>query len=325
MSVRILCLGDACMDVLLPSFDTLNGRPGQPTAVCGGSVANTAAGLGRLGAACAFCGVAGDDEYGRTMRGALARDGVDVSLFELRPGLESSVVLICLEEGGERVPFLLPRERHAYLQLCAVPDGVLRQFSLVHTTGMMLFDEPTASAVCATLERCRALGVHVSLDLNVRVESLGKDTRLLRRAIDCADYLLGSEREELLPLAQTGTAASLAPERRTVIARQGAEGASVCTPQGVSHCPAFPTEVVDTVGAGDVFHGAYIYAWLQGWDAKTCCRFCSGVSAIKCTRPGGRSGIPTLPFLEKFLATGEIDGAELDERVRHYKYGLLNA
>ena len=82
---------------------------------------------------------------------------------------------------------------------------------------------------------------------------------------------------------------------------------------------------VDSTGAGDVFHGAYIYAWLQGWDAKTCCRFCSGVSAIKCTRPGGRSGIPTLPVLEKFLATGEIDGAELDERVRHYKYGLLNA
>ena len=54
-------------------------------------------------------------------------------------------------------------------------------------------------------------------------------------------------------------------------------------------------------------------------------RFCSGVSAIKCTRPGGRSGIPTLPILEKFLATGEIDGTELDERVRHYKYGLLNA
>ena len=89
--------------------------------------------------------------------------------------------------------------------------------------------------------------------------------------------------------------------------------------------PAFKVKTVDSTGAGDVFHGAYIYAWLQGWDAKTCCRFCSGVSAIKCTRPGGRSGIPTLPVLEKFLATGEIDGAELDERVRHYKYGLLNA
>ena len=89
--------------------------------------------------------------------------------------------------------------------------------------------------------------------------------------------------------------------------------------------PAFKVKAVDSTGAGDVFHGAYIYAWLQGWDAKTCCRFCSGVSAIKCTRPGGRSGIPTLPVLEKFLATGEIDGAELDERVRHYKYGFLNA
>ena len=292
MSGRILCLGDACMDVLLPSFDTLNGRPGQPTAVCGGSVANTAAGLGRLGAACAFCGVAGDDEYGRTMRGALARDGVDVSLFELRPGLESSVVLICLEEGGERVPFLLPRERHAYLQLRAVPDGVLRQFSLVHTTGMMLFDEPAASAVCATLERCRALGVRVSLDLNVRVESLGKDTRLLRRAIDCADYLLGSEREELLPLAQTGTAASLATERRTVIARQGAEGASVCTPRGVSHCPALPTEVVDTVGAGDSFTAVLITGLLKKLPLAVINRHANLVATYVCSQHGATPQLP---------------------------------
>lgn len=289
MSGRILCLGDACMDVLLPSFDTLNGRPGQPTAVCGGSVANTAAGLGRLGAACAFCGVAGDDEYGRTMRGALARDGVDVSLFELRPGLESSVVLICLEEGGERVPFLLPRERHAYLQLRAVPDGVLRQFSLVHTTGMMLFDEPAASAVCATLERCRALSVRVSLDLNVRVESLGKDTRLLRRAIDCADYLLGSEREELLPLAQTGAAASLATERRTVIARQGAEGASVCTPRGVSHCPALPTEVVDTVGAGDCYNSGFLFALDRGYSLEDANRCGCAAASLSLKRRGARS------------------------------------
>ena len=112
---------------------------------------------------------------------------------------------------------------------------------------------------------------------------------------------------------------------KTVIFTFGADGCIGLCGDEFFEVPAFKVKAVDSTGAGDVFHGAYIYAWLQGWDAKTCCRFCSGVSAIKCTRPGGRSGIPTLPILEKFLATGEIDGTELDERVRHYKYGLLNA
>ena len=86
--------------------------------------------------------------------------------------------------------------------------------------------------------------------------------------------------------------------------------------------PAFEVEVVDTTGAGDVFHGAFDYAYLQGWDVERCARFASGVSAIKCTRPGGRAGIPDLSTLTRFLEEGVIDYTEIDERVRHYKQGF---
>ena len=123
----------------------------------------------------------------------------------------------------------------------------------------------------------------------MRVESLGKDTRLLRRAIDCADYLLGSEREELLPLAQTETAASLATERRTVIARQGAEGASVCTPRGVSHCPALPTEVVDTVGAGDCYNSGFLFALDRGYSLEDANRCGCAAASLSLKRRGARS------------------------------------
>ena len=86
--------------------------------------------------------------------------------------------------------------------------------------------------------------------------------------------------------------------------------------------PAFKVNVVDTTGAGDVFHGAFDYAYLQGWDVKKCARFASGASAIKCTRPGGRAGIPDLLTLTRFLEEGVIDYTEIDERVRHYKQGF---
>ena len=59
-------------------------------------------------------------------------------------------------------------------------------------------------------------------------------------------------------------------------------------------------------------------------DAKKCAEMSTGVSAVKCTRPGGRAGIPTLDVLERYLATGVIDYSEIDERVAHYKKGILD-
>ena len=59
--------------------------------------------------------------------------------------------------------------------------------------------------------------------------------------------------------------------------------------------------VVDTTGAGDVFHGAFIFGLLQGWDIKKTSKFSSAVSAIKCTRLGGRAAIPDYDTVQKFI------------------------
>lgn len=290
MTGPILCLGDACMDVLLPCDDVRQGRPRQPLAVCGGAVANTAAGLGRLGADCAFCGTAGDDTYGRTMRRVLFDSGVDVSHFTLCPELNSTLVLVCLEQGGERIPFLLPQEKQAYLQLPTLSDEALRRFSLVHTTGMMLYDEPSASVILHTLERCHALGIPVSLDLNTRVESLEKSGTLLRMALPYVRYLLGSEEDELIPLTAHSDVRELVTEQRTVISRQGAGGATVYSADGASHCPAFPVQVTDTVGAGDCYNSGFLYALNLGLSPAEANRYGCAAAAISLQSSGARSG-----------------------------------
>jgi ribokinase len=64
---------------------------------------------------------------------------------------------------------------------------------------------------------------------------------------------------------------------------------------------AFPVKAVDTTGAGDVYHGGYIYGLLQGWDIARCMRFASATAALKCTKIGAQSGIPTLEIVQKFL------------------------
>ncbi len=65
--------------------------------------------------------------------------------------------------------------------------------------------------------------------------------------------------------------------------------------------PAFKIKAVDTTGAGDVYHGAYIYALLDGSDMAQCMRFASAVAALNCMHIGAQSGIPTLSAVQKFL------------------------
>ena len=92
--------------------------------------------------------------------------------------------------------------------------------------------------------------------------------------------------------------------------------------EGYFVLPAFEVDAIDTVGAGDVFHGAFLASYLKGKTVKECARAASAVSAIKCTRIGGRAGIPDSAVLERFLKDGYIEYGEIDERVLYYQRGV---
>ena len=66
--------------------------------------------------------------------------------------------------------------------------------------------------------------------------------------------------------------------------------------------PGFAIDAVDTTGAGDAFHGAFVYAMLQGWDLHRAATFASAVAAINCCTLGGRRGLPTREQVDRFLA-----------------------
>ena len=91
---------------------------------------------------------------------------------------------------------------------------------------------------------------------------------------------------------------------------------------GFFQMPSFAVDVQDTVGAGDVFHGAYTVGLLRGLSPKEAARLATGVSCIKCTRIGGRAGIPDWNTVQRFLRTGEIDYTEIDQRVEFYRRKL---
>ena len=316
----VLCLGDACPDILLPYGDTrrvlaavergeaVDGPQRGAELSPGGSIANTASGLGRLGCPCLFAGRAGRDFYGLYLREAFLRDGVDVSRFHLDPEISTMMVLIVDGEDGERVPYAMPREKGSQNQIRPedLPDSLLSEIGWVHTSGIMLREDPAASSIADFVERCAGAGVPVSLDVNLRIEAMGQGEDKLRRVADRAAVLFGSGPDELMPLTGKGSpreaALSLVRPGRAVVCRLGAGGSTVYWEGGESHCPAFPVEVVDTVGAGDAFNSGFLAALAAGEDLAEANRWGSGAAALNLTGKGARN-CPRREILEKFLRT----------------------
>ena len=95
--------------------------------------------------------------------------------------------------------------------------------------------------------------------------------------------------------------AMLAMGPTIVVQTEGEKGSYTTTAETSFHTPAFKVDVIDTTGAGDVFHGAYLVGLLHGWELQKTARFATAVSAIQCTTLGGRVGIPTYADTIAFL------------------------
>jgi sulfofructose kinase len=99
---------------------------------------------------------------------------------------------------------------------------------------------------------------------------------------------------------------------RIAVYTLGASGCVARWHEGSFSFPAFPAEVIDTTGAGDAFHGGFIYGLLQGWEVGPIIRFASAVAALNCGRLGGRTGLPHRPQVDRFLETnGPLEGSPL--------------
>ena len=131
------------------------------------------------------------------------------------------------------------------------------------------------------------------------------------------DYVIASHRYATLCTGSADAASAaraLATEvRGVVVVTAGRDGAYAVAGSETWHQPAFPVPVKDTTGAGDVFHGAFMFGVLQGWELPRTLAFASAAAALKCRALGGRSGIASLAETARFLAqSGHPDFADLE-------------
>lgn len=312
----VLCLGDICADLIIPYAAALKAKSDPASCVNadvrpaeGGSVANTACAIARLEIPVLFAGTCGLDAYGQMLKRGLEREGVDTSLLRMEPDKPTQLVLLVLNEQGDRTAFACPAHlgsQHSILP-DQIPADIVERISWLHVTGMMLREDPAASTQLDLMRRCRESGVPVSFDINVRVEALQNElfAKNLGLAKELADYILGSSFDEIPLLAGERdaelAAQKLAAHGTAVISRSGDQGADLFRNGTRIHAPAFPVTVADTVGAGDAFDGAFIAAKLSGLSDADAMQEANAAAAICVSKPSGR-GSPARAELDAFLA-----------------------
>jgi len=285
------CLAD-CLNVFpgLPELDTKN--PVGPWSLQGGGPVGTAlVTLARLGVSTAMVGKVGDDLFGSFARSEFLRERVDVSHVIVEPGRTSPLAVILIDEFTGKRTILYSLGTLTPIQPEEIPRELITGAKVLHLEGFQKEGELYAAKLA------REAGVTVVYDADQGrpgTEDLLPYVDILIAAREFAEQYTGSPAEQALDqLFKLGF--------KLAAVTLGDRGCLCQTSEGQFHVPAFQVKVVDTTGAGDVFHGAFIYGLLKGWEPRKIAEFASAVAAIKCQALGGRQGIPTLEQALKFL------------------------
>ncbi|MCX7681341.1 MAG: PfkB family carbohydrate kinase [Anaerolineae bacterium] len=295
--IKVIGIGVACLDYLLlvPRLEEVaRGCALRDFRMQGGGMAATAmVTVARLGGEAQLWTALGQDRHGDLIIEELQNEGVDTSQVARLPGLRSPFNFILVDGAtGERV-FLHPDVDWGRGN---VTPGASPALALVDEADALLVDGHWNGWAVPALQHARRAGIPTCGDLN----RIAGNENLL----PLIDYLIVPRHvaEEVAGEAGVQALESLAVFGAKLVAvTLGSEGVIYLCDRKVYHLPAFSVKVVDTTGAGDVFHGAFTYAIARGWPPHRAMAFSSAVAALKCTQLGGRTGIPTLAQAEEFL------------------------
>jgi sugar/nucleoside kinase (ribokinase family) len=293
----ILCVGGAVQDIVMrvEAFPQ-PGRKVQASDVVttiGGQSGNAAATLARLGAKVRYAGPLGaeDDAAASYVLAALLREGIDCSGAIRVPGGKSSLSTIILDATGEK---MIATRRGTRLSGVAPSDAD----ALVEGCDAVLLDNRYPDFVLPVAAAAGARGLPRVLDFDYGAPADDAVLLASTHVIASADAL----RDSTGARDFTGGLTALARHYTGFLAvTDGPAGVFWRDGEAVRHMDAFRVDAVDTLGAGDAFHGAFTLRLAETGDAVASLRFACAVAAIKCTRFGGTAGSPTRTEVDEFL------------------------
>ncbi len=297
MGNTVLCVGNAVLDqiFLMKALPSGGGKyfAHAYLEAGGGPAATAAVAVARLGGAARLWSRVGDDAPGDRIVAELARYGVEVPAHCRIRGVTSSLAGINVDETGERVTV-------NYLDPKLPQDAGWLPLEEVSGFACVLGDIRWPAGSAAVFAAAAKAGRPSVLDAD---KAPSRD--VLERLVPLADHVIFSEGGLAQFSGEENHGAALAKTAGLIkgipYVTMGGKGCFWMCGGTLRHAPAFSVPVVDTTGAGDVFHGAFALAIAEKMLLPDALRFASGTAALKCTRPGGREGIPDRPALEDFL------------------------
>jgi sulfofructose kinase len=293
---RIICAGLAVMDQIY-TVEQLPDAPKKHFAtsfreIGGGPAANAAVAVARLGGEARLWSRIGDDSVGDRIFRGLEQEGVAVASIRRISRARSGCSAILVDTCGERMIVNFRGDRMD-------PDPGWLPLSEIRGASAVLGDLRWPEGSARALAEARRLGVPALLDADAAAKREGAE------ALAAADHILFSSQglAEFTGTAGTADALRLAASRTGAWVGVSAGHDGVYWMEGgrLHHLPAFAIDVVDTLGAGDVLHGAFALAIARGDRVDRALRFACAAAAIKCTRPGGRTGAPNADEVATFL------------------------
>lgn len=238
----------------------------------GGAPANMLASANKCGMKTAMIGKVGDDIHGVFMRETFINAGIDVKNVIVDSDAFTTLAFVDIDANGER-NFSFARKPGADTQLTREEVNVemLKESRAFHFGALSLTDEPAASTTMYAVKKAKDLGCVITYDPNYRASlwkgDVKRAVREMKKMFVLADFVKVSDEEVVLLTGETdmevGAMKLLELGAKLIVVTLGSDGAYVCNSQGGAYAKGFPSNVVDTTGAGDSFFGAFVSKFLQ--------------------------------------------------------------
>lgn len=296
----ILCAGIAVLDEVFRverfAVGEVKTQASEFLSINGGNAANAAVAIAHLGGRASFVGPlggpAGQEPNGDRFLALLGRENIDCSACPRMAGVPSPISAIAIDARGERAIVNFRDDRLA----AARPADPA---ALVAEADAVMADNRFPEFVLPICLAARERGIAIVLDADEPRHQSNELLKIASHVVFSAEGLRATTGTDDLAAALV-RAGELTPSFLAVT-----DGTNDVlwldrgTPRRFS---VFKVDTVDTLGAGDVFHGAFALMLAEGRSARDAMRFAAAAAAVKCTRFGGIAGAPTRAEVEAFLA-----------------------
>ena len=262
----------------------------------GGQVASAMVACRRWGLAARYVGKVGDDSAGRLQQREMEREGVEAHWI-VAPGCASQIAFILVDDStGERT-VLWKRDPAIALR----PGDLKREW--ISGARVLLVDGHDTEAAAQSARWARQDGIAVVGDFDNLYPGVQELLHYVDFPITSKDFpeRLTAESDLLKSLPTMFGEFKC----RLIAATLGPSGVLAWDGERFILCPGFRVQAMDTTGAGDVFHGAFVFGLVRGWPIRETLEFSCAAAALNCTAPGARGRIASLHEIETLRRSGE--------------------